>query len=138
LLVDEELARAVRCESSLAIQCWWGVSPFTVWHWRKAFGVSQFNEGSARLRRELNVGLAEQNRGRKLTAVEVERRQRTAVELNLGRNLIPGYHGTWWSAEELALLGTDRDAVIAANIGRTPEAVRRMRRRQGIARAENR
>src|SRR5262249_28077575 len=47
LLVDEELARAVRRESSLAIQHWWGVSPHTVWSWRRAFGVAQWGtEGS--------------------------------------------------------------------------------------------
>jgi hypothetical protein len=34
LLVTEELVRAVRCESSLAVQHWWGVSPRTVWCWR--------------------------------------------------------------------------------------------------------
>src|SRR5262245_63493842 len=38
LLVDEELARAVSCESSLAIQHWWGVNGETVWRWRKALG----------------------------------------------------------------------------------------------------
>src|SRR5262249_45149710 len=49
LLVDEELARAVRRESSLAIQHWWGVSPRTVWCWRRAFGVAQWGtEGSRR------------------------------------------------------------------------------------------
>src|SRR5262249_50742669 len=43
LFVDDELARAVRCESALAIQYWWGVKSDTVWRWRKAFGVTRTN-----------------------------------------------------------------------------------------------
>jgi hypothetical protein len=31
LLVDEELLRAIRSESSSAIQYWWGVTMETVW-----------------------------------------------------------------------------------------------------------
>jgi hypothetical protein len=40
---------------------------------------------------------------------QVEQRQRRAGELDLGRHLLMGYHGPWWSAEQLALLGTDTD-----------------------------
>ena len=54
LLVDEELARAVRCESALAVRHWWGIAEGTVWRWRQALGVERLNEGSARLRRRLN------------------------------------------------------------------------------------
>src|SRR5271167_1560045 len=39
LLVDDELARAVRMESAAAIRHWWGVSVCVVWRWRKALGV---------------------------------------------------------------------------------------------------
>src|SRR5438876_8820403 len=50
LLVDEELARAVRCELALAIGYWWGVTEGVVWRWRKALGVTRTNnEGSQRL-----------------------------------------------------------------------------------------
>src|SRR5262249_38724674 len=51
LLVDEELARAVRSESVLAIQHWWGVNSVSVWRWRKALGVEgrAGTEGSQRL-----------------------------------------------------------------------------------------
>jgi hypothetical protein len=50
LLVDAELARAVRCESSLAIRYWWGVSLGSVWQWRRALGVGRLEpEGSQRL-----------------------------------------------------------------------------------------
>src|SRR5262249_23081463 len=50
LLVDEELARAIRTESAAAIKHWWGVQGKTVWSWRKALGVEgrAGTEGSQR------------------------------------------------------------------------------------------
>jgi hypothetical protein len=51
LLVDDELVRAIRSESSLALQYWFGVQGETVWRWRQAFGVEGHagTEGSRRL-----------------------------------------------------------------------------------------
>jgi hypothetical protein len=66
LLVDEELARAVRLESVVAVRHWWGVAKSTVWLWRQVFGVERFNEGSAQLRTALNVELGGSQRGKKL------------------------------------------------------------------------
>jgi len=43
------LVRAVKRESSLALQNWFGVGPFTVWKWRKALGVDRNTEGTSRL-----------------------------------------------------------------------------------------
>src|SRR5262245_16611373 len=40
LLVDEELARAVRTESAAAVIFWFGVTAGVVWRWRKALGAS--------------------------------------------------------------------------------------------------
>jgi len=48
------LVKAVRRESSLAIQHWFGVGPFTVWKWRKALGVDRNTEGTSRLFREIS------------------------------------------------------------------------------------
>ena len=63
-LVNEELARAVRCESSIALQYWFGVHEKTVRKWRCALGVARNNDGSARLRRALNDELAARKKGR--------------------------------------------------------------------------
>src|SRR4051794_34498547 len=41
LLVDEELARAVRTESAAAVMYWWRVSVKVVWKWRIALGVDK-------------------------------------------------------------------------------------------------
>lgn len=51
-IVCGDLARAIRCESELAVAYHWGVGVVTVWKWRKALGVPQVNEGTARLYRE--------------------------------------------------------------------------------------
>ncbi len=53
LLINEELARAIKHESAAAIAYWWGVSKSTVQHWRSAFGVGRTDaEGSQRLIRK--------------------------------------------------------------------------------------
>jgi hypothetical protein len=45
---------------------------------------------------------------------------------------VEGYHGPWWTAEQLALLGTDADEAVAARVGRMANAVRQMRTSLGI------
>lgn len=52
LIVCGDLARAVRTESEIAICHHWGVNVVTVWSWRKALGVPQINDGTARLYHE--------------------------------------------------------------------------------------
>jgi hypothetical protein len=69
-------------------------------------------------------------RGRELSPEEVERRRQTTRELVLGRNLRPRYHGEWWTAEEVALLGVLTDAEGARRTGRTVNAVRVKRGRR--------
>jgi hypothetical protein len=139
LLVDEELARAVRHESAAALRHWWGVSVAVVWRWRKALGADRKNcEGTRRLMRDASEQGAAQVRGKKLPPEQVEQRRRTAVELGLGRYLRPGCnYKPWWTRRQLALLGTDDD-VIAAKVGRTPEAVRLMRRKRRVPKFRDR
>jgi hypothetical protein len=48
LLVDDELARAIRQESATAIKSWWGVSSCLVWKWRKALLVGHNGKGNSR------------------------------------------------------------------------------------------
>ena len=136
LLVDEELARAIRLESSLAIQHWWGVDVSVVWRWRKALGVPRFNEGSARLQTALNTQKGAAQKGKPLPPEAVERRRRTARELGLRPPQRPG--GRRWTKKELALLGTAPDAELATRFGRTERAVRVMRNRPSIASAKDR
>jgi hypothetical protein len=49
ILLDEELARAVRQESAAAVCYWWGVSEGVLWRCRKALGVGRTdNDGTRR------------------------------------------------------------------------------------------
>jgi hypothetical protein len=99
-----------------------------VCHWRKALGVTRTNnEGSRRLIRAASERGAEQFRGRRLTDEQVERRRRTAKELNLGRHLHKGYYGPWWTKAEMALLGWLPDEEVARRTGRSTDAVRQKR-----------
>ena len=66
-------------------------------------------------------------RGKALTPEQVERRRRTACELDLGRYLPKGYHGPWWTKAEVALLGRVPDEEVARRTGRTVNAVRQKR-----------
>src|SRR5262245_60294304 len=51
LLVEEELARAFRSESALAVKYWWGVGTHAIWNWRRALGIEpDGTPGSKRLK----------------------------------------------------------------------------------------
>jgi hypothetical protein len=73
-------------------------------------------------------------RARGLTPSERQERRRRALALNLAQHLDPA-RGRGWTADQLALLGTDSDEAVAAQIGRTPAAVRVKRNLLGIASA---
>jgi hypothetical protein len=136
LLVEEELARAIRCESVLAVRYWWGACPRVVWRWRKALGVGRFTEGSLRLCRMAGEAAAEVLRGGPLPPEAVERRRRTAIEMNLGQYLqhCPCPNGSRpWTDYELALLGTMTDHALASRLSRSVNAVRIMRLRREVA-----
>jgi hypothetical protein len=102
ILLEDELARAVRHESSVAIMHWWGVCSSTVVKWRRALGVERKTEGMRRLVRENMLNTLNSRRSRK-----------DKVRL--------------WEPEELAMLGVLPDEEIAAQTGRTLIAVIEMR-----------
>jgi hypothetical protein len=136
LLVEEELARAIRVESSLAIQFWWGVSQHLVWVWRKALGVPRYTEGSLRLQRMNAEAGADVVRGVPLSPKAVERRRQTAIELDLAQYMLPCSRpggSRPWSNDELALLGTMPDAKLARRLKRTRDSVRQAREKRDIA-----
>jgi hypothetical protein len=101
LLVDEALARAIRCESVAAICHWWGASMSLVCRWRRAMAVSRTsNPGTHRLMRGNVEVIAASRRGKEWTDEERSRRHQRAVD---SESVLP------WSEEELALLGTMPD-----------------------------
>jgi hypothetical protein len=75
-------------------------------------------------------------RGKPLPPDQVERRRRSAIELNLGRNIqpCPCPNGSRpWTDGELALLGTMTDHALALQLSRSVNAVRIMRLRRGVS-----
>jgi hypothetical protein len=142
LLVTDVLLRAIRRESSLAVQYWVGVGPAQVWSWRRAFGVGMWEpEGSARLHRILSAKGVAGLRRRRWTSAERKAYRDRSIRLNLirfaQRSPIQGGHPVW-TKRELVLLGTLSDAEVAAKIGRTETAVRVKRFRLGIPTVEDR
>lgn len=136
LLVTEELVRAIRTESALAIKWWWGVSTHTVWSWRKFFGVEQWGtEGSRRLHAEISQLGAAANQERKISKEEHKRRRR--ARRAFPRPLPQRWKEDGWKKHELELLGSIPDEELARRIGRSVNAVRVMRTRRGITRNKN-
>jgi hypothetical protein len=133
LLVDEELARAIRSESAAALRHWWGVGVKLVWRWRQALGVGRTdNPGSARLIRAASQKGADEMKRKGWPAQARQQRRERAVVGNYAARLQPGYHGPRWTQDQLALLGTDADKVIAARICKNRDAVRSQRVRRKI------
>src|SRR5262245_47917308 len=138
LLVDEELARAVRHESAAAVCYWSRASEGAVWRWRKALGVTRTSSaGSRRLIHAAAKEGAFAVQEREYTDEERDRQGRRARELGFARNLRTGYHGEWWSAVDLALLGELPDAEVARRTGRSRVAVTVKRNRLGIPTARD-
>ena len=123
IVLEDELARAVRLEAATAIMHWWGVTAGVVWRWRKALGVGRVdNAGSRRLIRAASAKGADAVRGPGPTPEQLERRRRWRES-----NLAPR-----WPAAHAALLGKLPDDEVARRTGRSWNAVRQKREALGI------
>jgi transposase-like protein len=125
LWVCAALVKAIRTESAAALKYHFGASTTTVWAWRKNFGVGgrATTKGSKRaIRAAAKLG-AEAVKAKEWTDEELDQKAATAKRLGLK----PGPRWTaesgGWTEEQVALLGTDHDAVIAQKLGRTLGAV---------------
>src|SRR5262249_8124691 len=129
LLVDDELARAVRNESAAAVMSWWTASQRAGYHWRRALGVTRtHNTGTKRLQRAAAAKGAAATQARGWSQAAREARRRTTVWLNLGRYVRPGGGRALWSAADVALLGKLPDEEVARRLG----ALGRGRPRQAV------
>lgn len=103
LLVDDELARAIKHESGKALCYWWGISRSTAERWRRAFHVGRMDaEGTKRL---------------VLAAIRDVVADHRPPPNRPKDEVI-------WSPEEIALLGVLLDQEVAERTGRTVNAVR--------------
>lgn len=130
LLITDELRRAIVSESAAALKHWFCIGTKAAWNWRRAFGVGgrMTTPGSRELLIELNREKALKLRGREVLPAERERRRQTAQTLDLGRHLDAARAKrsaeVGWTAEQDALLGIAPVAELAAQWGRTADAVR--------------
>jgi hypothetical protein len=133
VLLDDEMARAVRTEAAAAVGYWWGVTVGVVWRWRKALAVTKKNNPRTyQLLTEASQAGADKLKAKEWTEEEREVKREINQRLGLTRNLRPSYHDPSWMAEERKLLGEMPDAEVARRIGRTVDAVRIERERRGI------
>jgi hypothetical protein len=131
--MTDELARAVRCESSLAIQHFFGVGTQAVRNWRGALGVGMWeSEGSRRLHQRSSEKGAAVIHCRGLSDAEREQRREQALRLNLSQYLPHTGGALAWKPEQVKLLGKMPDEEVARRIGKPQNAVRLKREKFGI------
>lgn len=125
LWVNEDMVRAIRTESASALMSYFKISSKTVWNWRKKFDVSgtATTPGSRRAHRVACQAGAEAMKQKEWTEAEMDVKVVAALRCGTrpGPRWTPATGG--WTLDEMALLGTDHDQVIAAHIGRTHRAV---------------
>jgi hypothetical protein len=117
LLIDDELARAIRNEAAMAVSYWWGIPRTTLRRWRRTLGVTRKNnEGTHRL---------------VLGAIE------KALDARFGDGGCSPFpalgRSAVWAPEEVALLGTLSDVEVARRTGRSRAAVMKKRSKLGRA-----
>lgn len=136
LLVNETLVLAIRTESAESLKWWLGVSPGVVWKWRKMFGVggTATTPGSKKAHHDASLRGAVTVKAREWTDDErAELTQRLAKACSRVQRPRWTPENGGWTAEELALLGTDQDKVLAKKLKRTVIAVTVKRVRLKIA-----
>jgi len=135
-LVDEEMVRAIRNESAVALRHWFGVSSTLIVKWRAALGVTRLNNpGTVRANEFAVAASTAQTRGKKLTRKQAEERRKRAIKLNLAQYMLPCSRpggSRPWTAKELRGIGKASDEEVAEKIGRTENAVRSKRCKLGI------
>jgi hypothetical protein len=131
-LVDDELERAIRHDSVLALRYWWGIGTSTAQRWRRAFGVGRMDsEGS----RRLFLGVIQQG----LVAGRRARPRRARRRGHVIAGVVPaGDLGLLWTPEEIALVGVLPGEEVGRRTGRTPDPVRHVRERPGRPGARSR
>jgi hypothetical protein len=133
ILVEEELARAVRHESAKAVAYWWGVSGPTVCKWRRALGVDrQNNEGTQLLVHAAIDRATKANRRIGITDSYRQKQRENALRHRFWELAPKVTRGIPWTPEQLALLGTMYDREVAERTGHPKKSVQRTRQKLRI------
>jgi hypothetical protein len=153
LVLCGDLVRALKTESSPAIEYHWGVSHATVGNWRRSLGLRGLTEGAERLMRigvelarrpEGRAKIAAWHRGRKMSHHQWarllagikkswrERRRERRAQLQRGKFASPLHNRTPWVPEEEQLLGKRPDRELVSILGRSLSSIRNRRHQFGI------
>ena len=132
LWVNDDLVRAIRTESAVALKHHFGVGTKVVWMWRRAFGVvgRAGTTGSRIAIRGAAVLGADAVKAKVWTRTEL--RAKSATSKRLGLKPPERWRETGWTTDQIALLGTDHDEAIAKRISRSRSAVTTQRVKRGI------
>ncbi len=131
-ILTDELLRAIRTESLIALCAWWEVSTTLAWKWRRLLGVGRSNPGTARIHRMQTFTDRERARGRATRRTPASREKSRRVQAAAWEHARQSGQRRAWTAREIAALGTDTDAKIARRLGRTTVAVHDKRCEQAI------
>jgi DNA-binding XRE family transcriptional regulator len=124
------LVKAVRQESSIAIQHWWGVGESVVSRWRKALGVQEFNEGTMQLFRKITPLKLPPTVTRRAVRMAANPQVRQKAKETLQAHGYP--RRIVWTDDMKALLGTMSDPQVAKRLGMSHITVRLWRVHFGI------
>ncbi len=128
LLLDDELARAVRTESAAAVMYWWGFTEGVVWRWRRVLEVTKTNNKRTH---QLMKQSAQAGAGAVKAKVLETPAQRDQNWPRRKRGPAAELQGQWWTRQECRLLGRYSDAEVARLTGRTLHGIRNKRLKLG-------
>jgi hypothetical protein len=132
LIVDEELARAVRQESAAAIRYFWGVSNVTVSRWRRALGVNRKNNVGSRALIRAATTKARASQAPVRSAVYRQKQRENIIRRRLEGTAPELATSKAWTVEHKSLLGTMPDREVAARTGHPHSSVRTVRQKLRI------
>jgi hypothetical protein len=102
LLLDDELARAVRTEAVEAVRYWWGAAQGVVHRWRKFLDVTRTNNpGTDRLVQASAQAGGDAAKAKEWTEAERQAKRETAQRLDLGRFLRHDRRGPLWTESQI-------------------------------------
>jgi hypothetical protein len=84
-VVTEELARAIRKESALAVSYWWGVSKDRVQRWRRELDVGRVTPGTSALLSEINRSADAALREVRVAALRTPESRERSAESRVGK-----------------------------------------------------
>ncbi len=133
MVICGDLLQAIRTESNLAVQYWWGVKECCVTRWRKTLGVAEFNEGSKRLCVAKMEDIKPPDWRERIAARSHKLESHIKALATLRANGRHRGNLRQWKPDEITLLGTMPDPALAMMLGCSVYLIAKKRQELGIA-----